>query len=224
MKRDPLKATVLATRYIPNATQKMVQDLITAGGIIEYDPQRHRSLALLTADCDDVTYTALDEATKKADVDVIYAHSFYAGAANANTKLAGEIIGVLAGPNPAEVKSGLEAAVDVIENQAHFVSANDDDTICYYAHCISRTGSYLSEGAGIKEGEAIAYLIAPPLEAMYGVDAALKAADVKMCVLYAPPSETNFGGALLTGSQSACKAACDAFAAAVEFVADNPIA
>ena len=76
MKRDPLKATVLATRYIPNATQKMVQDLITAGGIIEYDPQRHRSLALLTADCDDVTYTALDEATKKADVDVIYSESF----------------------------------------------------------------------------------------------------------------------------------------------------
>lgn len=72
------------------------------------------------------------------------------------------------------------------------------------------------------EGEAIAYLIAPPLEAMYGVDAALKAADVRMCVLYAPPSETNFGGALLTGSQSACKSACDAFAAAVESVADQP--
>ena len=51
--------------------------------------------------------------------------------------------------------------------------------------------------------------------------AALKAADVKMCVLYAPPSETNFGGALLTGSQSACKSACDAFAAAVESVADQ---
>ena len=51
----------------------------------------------------------------------------------------------------------------------------------------------------------------------------LKAADVKCCVLYAPPSETNFGGALLTGSQSACKAACDAFAYAVEAVADRPI-
>ena len=97
---------------------------------------------------------------------VVYAKSFYGGAANANTKLAGEIIGILAGPNPAEVKSGLEAAVDMIENQAHFISANDDDTICYYAHCISRTGSYLSEGAGIEEGEALAYLIAPPLEAM----------------------------------------------------------
>ena len=183
----------------------------------------HKSLALLTADCDDVTYTALDEATKKADCEVVYAKSFYAGAANANTKLAGEIIGILAAPNPAEAKAGLEAAVDMIENVCHFVSANEDDTICYYAHCISRTGSYLSEGCGIKEGEAIAYLIAPPLEAMFGVDAALKAADVKCCVLYAPPSETNFGGALLTGSQSACKAACDAFAYAVEAVADRPI-
>ncbi|MDR2300595.1 MAG: microcompartment protein EutL, partial [Deltaproteobacteria bacterium] len=28
----------------------------------------------------------------------------------------------------------------------------------------------------------------------------------------------------LTGSQSACKAACEAFGAAVQFVADNPTA
>ena len=74
----------------------------------------------------------------------------------------------------------------------------------------------------IPQGEALAYLIAPPLEAMYAVDAAMKAADVELCVLYAPPSETNFGGALLTGSQSACKSACEAFAAAVEYVAENP--
>ena len=94
----------------------------------------------------------------------------HGGADNANTKLAGEIIGILAGPNPAEVKSGLDACVDTIENVAHFISANEDDSIVYYAHCISRTGSYLSAGAGIQEGEALAYLIAPPLEAMYAVD------------------------------------------------------
>ena len=215
MKRDPLPAHVLATRLIPNVSADMAKQL-------NLKPE-HKSLALITADCDDVTYTALDEATKKADCEVVYAKSFYGGAANAKTKLAGEIIGILAAPNPAEAKAGLEAAVDMIENVCHFVSANEDDSICYYAHCISRTGSYLSEGCGIKEGEAIAYLIAPPLEAMFGVDAALKAADVKCCVLYAPPSETNFGGALLTGSQSACKAACDAFAYAVEAVADRPI-
>ena len=198
MKRDPLKASVLAAKIIPNASPEVLKDF-------DNIPENYKSLALITADSDDVTYTALDEATKKAE-------------------LAGEIIGVLAGPNPAEVKSGLDAAIDMIENGAYFVSANDDDSICYYAHCISRTGSYLSEGAGIPEGEALAYLIAPPLEAMYGVDAALKAADVKMCVLYAPPSETNFGGALLTGTQSACKSACDAFATAVEYVAENPTA
>ena len=57
---------------------------------------------------------------------------------------------------------------------------------------------------------------------MYGMDDALKDADVKMVALYNPPSETNFGGGLLTGTQSACKSACDAFANAVQFVADNP--
>lgn len=214
MKRDPVRAAVLATKIIPNVTPDLAGKLNLE--------QNQKSIAIITSDCDDVTYTALDEATKAADVKVVYAKSFYGGAANANTQLAGEIIGILAGPNPAEVKSGLAACSDVIENGAYFVSANEDDSIVYYAHCISRTGSYLSESAGVKEGEALAYLIAPPLEAIYGVDAALKAADVSLCVLYEPPSETNFGGALLTGSQSACKSACEAFAAAVEYIAENP--
>ena len=215
MKRDPLKASVLATKIIPNVSPDLAKELNLGPDM--------KSLALITADSDDVTYTALDEATKKADVTVVYAKSFYGGAANANTKLAGEIIGILAGPNPAEVKSGLEAAVDVIENQAHFVSANEDDSICYYAHCISRTGSYLSEGAGIKEGEALAYLIAPPLEAVTGLDAALKAADVEMNLFYGPPTETNFAGGLLTGDQAACRAACEAFRETICRIAEHPV-
>ena len=73
------------------------------------------------------------------------------------------------------------------------------------------------------EGAAVAYLIAPPLESMYALDAALKASDVKLCKLYAPPSETNFGGGLLSGSQSACEAACAAFAQAVAEVAGRPM-
>lgn len=201
-------------KIIPNVNPDMVKEFSL--------PEGHMSLGLFTSDCDDVSYTALDEATKKADVKVVYAKSFYGGAANANTKLAGEVIGIISGPNPAEVRSGLNAIVDFIENEAAFYSANEDDTIAYYAHCISRSGSYLSQVAGIEEGEAIAYLIAPPLEAMYALDAALKAADVKMAAFYSPPSETNFGGGLLTGSQSACKAACDAFQEAVCFVADQP--
>lgn len=214
MTNSPLKSSVLSMKIIPNLTEDLVKEMNLPAG--------HRSIGLFTTDCDDVAYTALDEATKKADVKVVYGRSFYGGAANANTKLAGEVIGIISGPNPAEVRSGLDAICDVIENDAYFISANEDDSICYFAHCISRTGSYLSEVAGIPEGESIAYLIAPPEEAIYGLDAALKAADVKMAAFYGPPSETNFGGGLLTGSQSACKAACNAFADAVKFIAANP--
>lgn len=214
MTNDPLKSQVLSMKLIPNVNRELLGELVL--------PEGHHSIGLFTSDCDDVSYTALDEATKKADVKVVYGRSFYGGAANANTKLAGEVIGIISGPNPAEVRSGLEAISQVIENEAYFVSANEDDSIVYFAHCISRTGSYLSASAGIAEGEPLAYLIAPPLEAVYAVDAALKAADVRMVAFYGPPSETNFGGALLTGSQSACKAACEAFANAVKQVAANP--
>lgn len=215
MRQERLGANVLSVKIIPNVDAELAQQLeLTAS---------QRSLGIITADCDDVTYVALDEATKKAEVDVVYAKSLYAGAGNAQTKLAGEVIGILAGPSPAEVTSGLEAAVQVITNEASFISANDDNTIPYFAHVVSRSGRFLSKSAGIQEGEAIAYLIAPPCEAMVGLDAALKAADVKLCVFYGPPSETNFGGGLLSGSQSACKAACTAFAQAVQNVADSPI-
>ena len=215
-KNDRLGATILAAKIIPNVSADLIESYRLKPG--------QKSLGLVTADCDDVTYTALDEATKKADVEVVYARSFYGGAANANTRLAGEILGIIAGPNPAEVRSGLNVIVQFVSEEASFYSANEDNTIPYYAHCVSRTGSYLSKIANVPEGASLAYLIAPPLEAMYALDAALKAADVQLAAFYGPPSETNFGGGLLTGSQSACKAACDAFAEAVKAIADNPTA
>ncbi|CAK7074800.1 microcompartment protein EutL [Tissierella sp. P1] len=214
MKNERLGANVLSVKIIPNVDDGLAKELKLA--------PNQKSLGIITSDSDDVTYVALDEATKASDVVVVYARSMYAGAANASTKLAGEVIGILAGPSPAEIRSGLDRAIEVIENEASFYSANDDNSIIYFAHCVSRTGSYLSKGANVKEGEAIAYLIAPPLEAIVAIDSALKAADVKMNVFYGPPSETNFAGALLTGSQSACRAACEAFAKAVEAVADSP--
>ena len=215
MKNDVIRPNILGIKIISNISPEMAQKLELKS--------HHKSLGLITADCDDVTYTALDEATKASEVDVVYAKSMYAGAANASTKLAGEVLGIIAGPSPAEVRSGLNAVVDFLEYGATFISANDDDSIAYYAHCVSRTGTYLSEVAGIREGEALAYLVAPPLEAMYALDAAMKAADVQRGVFYGPPSETNFGGALLTGSQSACKAACSAFEQVIQNIADNPL-
>lgn len=214
MKNDKMLTKVLSVQMIPNADPMLRKALALL--------PEERSLGLITTDCDDVSYAALDEATKKAMVRVAYAKSMYAGSGNASTKLAGEFIGILAGTDPAEVKSGLEACISYIENDAAFISANDDDSIVYFAHCISRTGTYLSEQAGVREGTAMAYLIAPPLEAMMGIDAALKAAQVELNVFYGPPTETNFAGGLLTGDQAACKAACEAFADTVIAVAAVP--
>ena len=215
MKNDKMRANVLGVRVISNVSPELAAKL-------ELGPN-HKSIGIITADSDDVTYTALDEATKDADVEVVYARSMYAGAGNASTKLAGEVIGIVAGPSPAEVRSGLKAALDFFRSDnACFISANEDDSIVYYAHTVSRTGSYLSKVAGVQEGQPLAYLIAPPMEAIYGLDAAMKAADVKLVEFFGPPSETNFGGGLLTGTQSACYAACSAFAEAIKAVADNP--
>ena len=214
MTGDLLKCSALATRTIANVSESLAEKL----GL----KPEFRSIGILTADSDDVTYCALDEATKAAAVEVVYGRSLYAGAANANTRLAGEVIGILAGPNPSEVLSGLRAAVDFFESGVGFRSANEDDSIVYFANTVSRTGSYLSKTAGVREGEALAYLIAPPLEAVVGLDEAMKAADVTLAALFEPPSETNFGGGLLTGTQSACKSACEAFAQAVLDIAQRP--
>ena len=201
---------VLALRYIPNGSPSLSRSLGA--------PEGYPSLGILTTDSDDATYIALDEATKAADVKVCYARSFYAGAPNATTPNAGEVIGILAGPTPGAVRSGMEAALSMLER----VGFQQKGDVPYLAHTVSSCGSYLAAEAGVNQGSALAYLIAPPLESMYGLDAALKASDVKLCKLYAPPSETNFGGALLSGSRSACAAACDALAAAVAEVAGIP--
>ena len=202
---------VLAVRYLANASPALCQALGA--------PTGYPSLAMLTTDCDDATYIALDEATKAADVVVAYGRSFYVGAANASTPNAGEVIGILAGQTPGAVRSGMEAALSALER----LGFSETNNVPYLAHTVASAGSFLAAEAGVRQGTALAYLIAPPLEGMYAMDAALKAADVKLCKLYAPPSETNFGGGLLSGTQSACEAACTAFAEAVKEVAARPL-
>ena len=201
---------VLAVRYLSSVTAELCKKLGA--------PKGYPCLGLITTDCDDATYIALDEATKAADVKVCYTRSFYAGAVNASTPNAGEVIGILAAPTPGALRSGMEAAMGALE-RIGFEMAGE---VPYLTHTVSRCGSFLAKEAGVPEGTALAYSIAPPLESMYAMDGALKAADVKLCKLYEPPSETNFGGGLLSGSQSACAAACEAFRQAVAEVAARP--
>ena len=205
-----IPVNVLSVRYLASATPALCRALGA--------PENTPCLGLITTDCDDATYIALDEATKAAEVTVCFGSSFYAGAANASTPNAGEVLGVLCAATPGAVRSGMEAALGALE-RIGFETAGQ---VPYLAYTVSSCGSFLAGEAGVKEGSALAYLIAPPLESMYAMDAAMKAADVKLCKLYAPPSPTNFGGGLLTGTRSACAAACEAFAEAVAEVARNP--
>src|SRR6185503_8208237 len=168
---EPIIPTVLSVRRLPNADPAMIRSY---GG----DPERHRSLGLVTVDQDDPTYVALDEATKHAPVDVIFAKSFYAGAAHASGRLSGEILGVIAAADPESVDHALDALLRCLAHDACFYDADGKGTVTVFPHVISSLGEYLSREAGLSAGEPMAYLVAPPIEATIELDAALKAAAV----------------------------------------------
>jgi ethanolamine utilization protein EutL len=213
---EPIAPKVLSVRRLHAADPA----LLRAYGA---DPERHTSLGLVTCDQDDPTYVALDEATKHAAVDVVFARSFYAGSAHASGRLSGEILGVLAAADPDEIEHGLAALCRCLEHDACFYAADDAGTIAVFPHVIASLGHYLSAEAGLAPGDSMAYLVAPPLEATVALDAALKAADVRAVKVFPPPTETNFAAAWLTGALPACQAAAEAYAEAVVRVARQPI-
>ena len=212
---EPILPNVLSVRRLPHADPALVR---AYGG----DPDRHVSLGLVTVDQDDPTYVALDEATKHAPVDVIFARSFYAGSAHASGRLSGEILGVLGAGDPESIDQALDALVRCLQHDACFYDADGKRTVTVFPHVISSLGEYLSREAGLSAGEPMAYLVAPPIEATIALDAALKAAAVRAVKVMTPPTETNFAAAWLTGTLDECEAAAVAYAAAVVEVAGAP--
>ncbi len=71
---DLIRPSVTAMRVIASVNAEFERELKL--------PQHIRSLGLISADSDDVTYLAADEATKQAMVEVVYGRSLYAGAAH----------------------------------------------------------------------------------------------------------------------------------------------
>jgi ethanolamine utilization protein EutL len=166
---------------------------------------------------------AVDEATKHAPVDVIFARSFYAGARHASGKLSGEILAVLAGSDPDVVAEGLKAAIQCLKYDACFYSANDDASIAVFPHVVASPGAYFKSQASLKPGDSMAYLVAPPLEATYAFEKALKAAQTTTLKIFPPPTETNFAAIWLAGDLPSCQAAAEAFAEAVVMVGQSPL-
>jgi ethanolamine utilization protein EutL len=213
----PLPPRALAVRTIPDAAPDLARVLDL--------PSDRRALGIITATSDDALFTALDQGTKASPADVVYAKSFYAGAAHPSGPLSGESIGIYAARDPAEIDAALSACLAYLENEAWFYGvplAGAASPVAFYPHVVASVGRYLALQANVRVGSALAYLIAPPLESVIGLDAACKAARVRVAKWFGPPSETNFGGAYLSGDLPACEAAARAFAAAIVEVCRAP--
>ncbi len=131
---QPVPVRVLASRIIPSVDPGLV-------AAFKLEP-RHRALALFTSDSDDVSYIAIDEATKKAAVDVVYASSFYGGAAHASGPYSGEFIGILAAETPGDVEEGLRIAVDYAQNRVSFLTADPEGKLIFLSHLVSSCGRH----------------------------------------------------------------------------------
>ncbi len=138
---EPIVPAVLSVRRIPAADPAV----LAAYGA---DPARHVSLGLVTCDQDDALYVALDEATKHAPVDVVFARSFYAGSAHASGRLSGEILGVIAAADPQAIEDGLAALISCLAHDACFYDADGKRGVTVFPHVISSLGHYLSREGG----------------------------------------------------------------------------
>lgn len=216
MRIVPIAPTILSCRELPAADSQ----LLRAMGI---DTDRYGCLGLLTCDQDDSLYVALDHATKSAEVEVQFAKSFYAGANHASGPFSGEILGILGAADPDSIQEGLAAARHALEVDICFYEPEGGGP-AFFPHVIGETGQYLSREAGIPAGEPMGYFIAPPIESTIGLDAALKAANVRLVKHFPPPTETNFGGGYLSGELHELQAAARAFTDAVLDVAARPLA
>jgi ethanolamine utilization protein EutL len=215
----PIKPRALAVRTIPDASDGLAHAL----GL----PAARRALGIITATSDDALFASLDQGTKASPADVVYAKSFYAGAAHPSGPLSGECIGIYAARDPAEIDAALEACLGYLETEAWFyavATAGDPRPVAFFPHVIASVGRYLAPLADVEVGSPLAYLIAPPLESIVALDAACKAGQVRVAKWFGPPSETNFGGGYLSGELPACQAAARAFAATIVDICRDPIA
>lgn len=213
----PIRPRLLSCRQLNHVEPQLARAL----GL---DASRHVCAGLVTCDQDDSLYAALDEATKAAQVDVVYARSFYAGSAHASGPTSGECLGVLAGPHPDEVAEGLWALREALARNISFFSFEQTQGPAFFPQVISETGRYLAPLAGIEVGAPMAYLIATPTEALVGLDRALKSARVRLAKFFGPPTETNFAGGYVVGELADVEAAAAAFVEGIDEVIVSPMA
>ena len=129
----PLKPRVLAVRTIPRVDEQLAAEWKLPEGL--------RAAGLITCTSDDALFVALDEGTKAAPVEVVYARSFYAGSSYPSGPLSGEAIGVYAARDPDEVRAALDACVRTLEREAWFYAADERGELAFFPHVVRATGT-----------------------------------------------------------------------------------
>lgn len=209
-----IRPKVLGIKLIPDPHEELL-------GVLKLSQERPLSIGLISADFDHALFVALDEATKFAPVEVHVTRSLYGESQFSQNQLMGKSLGVLAGADEEVVRHGLKVVSHSMERILYY-KVDDSAPSIFFSHVVSSVGTFLSKQAQINVGESLAYLMAPPVEALVALDAALKAAQVRVAKYFAPPTETNYGGALLTGPLQECEAAVEAFKNCLSSIGQSP--
>lgn len=204
-------------------SQKLIAHVSPALAEAYHLPEGHQSMGFFSTDNDDIAYLAADDASKKANIKVIHIETFYGGQLCSWSKYGGSVFALISGPKVSDVKSGLAYIRDFIENKAELYNFNGDPGCAFYAQCIPKSGKYFKEFCNIEEGSAYAYLVGAPIETNYALDKALKAGNTEIARYWYPPSHANSSGAVLVGTESACRAATRAFIEALQYATEHPM-
>lgn len=204
-------------------SQKLIANVSPALAKAYHLPEGHTAMGFFSTDNDDVAYLAADDASKKANIKVIHIETFYGGQTCSWSKYGGSVFALISGPKVSDVKSGLSYIRDFIECRSTLCNFDGDEGTSFYAQCIPKSGKYFKEFCNIEEGSAYAYLVGGPIETNYALDKALKAGKTEIARYWYPPSHANSSGAVLVGTESACKAATQAFIEALRFATEHPM-
>ena len=190
-----------------------------------YDiPEDHKNVGVMSANYFDIMYCALDDATKKANIKIVDAGIYYGGAAMRWSKNSGSVFSIFSGPNVSDVTSAMNYINEYIETHNFLHSLAEDNSTVYFAGLIPKAGKYFQEMLQVPAGTSLAYLAGPPTDTMFALDKALKAGKTKMGKFWAPPHVNNGAAAIVYGTESACKTSLEAFASAMAYCAENPMA
>lgn len=216
MPLDVVQPKVLSAKLIPAPHEELRRSY----GALRDDQS---SFGLITCNLDHALFVALDEATKASPVSVLFARSLYAGNASSPGPLSGEAIAILTGQDDDIVREGLKAALLMLESRVSYHQTQTVASVTFFSHVISSLGHYLSSESGLAPGDSMAYVMAPPIESVVALDAALKNANVQLVKGFAPPTVTNYGGGYLAGELHECEAASRAFSETIKRTAEVPV-